>query len=86
MFIFIAWIPVFGQEDCHFWRVKSVPANIQETTLDFKDVRFYAPTFTRMGTDEGLLRVLRRLPVLRDLSMQHLRILVSPLAIKDVSV
>ncbi|CAL1142121.1 unnamed protein product, partial [Cladocopium goreaui] len=48
-----------------------------ETTLDFKDVRFYAPTFTRMGTDEGLLRVLRRLPVLRDLSMQHLRLQIN---------
>lgn len=47
----------------------------QETTLDFKDVRLHAPTFNRMENDEGLLRVLRRLPVLQDLSMQHLRLL-----------
>eukprot|EP00438_Fugacium_kawagutii_P032454 Skav205433 [mRNA] locus=scaffold2500:111158:112905:+ [translate_table: standard] len=47
----------------------------KETTLDFKDVRSYAPTFSRMEHDEGLLRNLRRLPALQDLSMQHLRFL-----------
>eukprot|EP00434_Breviolum_minutum_P032408 symbB.v1.2.028660.t2/scaffold3059.1/size64457/3 len=51
--------------------------DIWETTLDFKDVRLHAPTFNRMENDEGLLRVLRRLPVLQDLSMQHLRLQVN---------
>eukprot|EP00913_Durusdinium_trenchii_P003095 g2860.t1 len=51
--------------------------DIWETSLDYRDVRRHAPSFNRMETDEGLLRVLRRLPALRDLSMHHLRLQVN---------
>mmetsp|Transcript_100344 Transcript_100344/g.323852 ORF Transcript_100344/g.323852 Transcript_100344/m.323852 type:complete len:520 (+) Transcript_100344:39-1598(+) len=51
--------------------------NIVETTLDFREVPRYAPIFSRMEQDQGLLQQLRRLPSLQNLEMQHLRLQVN---------
>lgn len=51
--------------------------NICETTLDYLEARAHAPTFAEIEKDQGLLRTLRRLPALRGLSMQHLRLQVN---------
>lgn len=48
--------------------------DIFETSLDFREVRSYAPIFARLENDEGLLRALRRLPALKELSSQHVRL------------
>ncbi|CAE6923639.1 egl-9 [Symbiodinium sp. CCMP2592] len=55
----------------------AVHHNISETTLDFLEARTHAPTFAEIEKDQGLLRILRRLPALKGLSMQHLRLQVN---------
>ncbi|CAE7489390.1 egl-9 [Symbiodinium natans] len=55
----------------------AVHHDICETTLDFRDARAHAPTFAQIENDQGLLRILRRLPALKGLSMQHLRLQIN---------
>ena len=51
--------------------------HINETQLDYKEVRKYAPTFARMEHDPSLLERLRGVPGLEKLASQHVRIQIN---------
>ena len=51
--------------------------HINETQLDFKEVRKYAPTFARMEHDPSLIDRLRGVPGLERLASQHVRIQIN---------
>ena len=51
--------------------------HINETQLDYKEVRRYAPTFARMEHDPSLIELVRGVPGLHDLYFQHVRIQIN---------
>ena len=51
--------------------------HINETQLDFKEVRKHAPTFARMEHDPSLVERLRGVPGLEKLASQHVRIQIN---------